>query len=135
MLIVTVLSEDKFRVVAMMDGDCCPALDFLELGEASTEASRAGLLQMLEYVASNGFSNIPSVWSHEVNKEHGIYEFIKGRLRILFFKGANGDIAVCTDGFMKKSPKVDKAAVKKAIVLKASYEAAAGNIIYQRDEE
>ena len=60
-----------------MEQDTCPALEFLLEDEANTRASRNGLLLMLQHVAANGFDGIPAAWSHEVNKDEGIYEFIK----------------------------------------------------------
>ena len=76
---------------------------------------------MLQHVAAHGFAGIPHAWTHEVNKEHGIYEFIKGPLRLLFFKGQGDSIAVCTSGVRKKGQKADKAAVAQAIKMKDAY--------------
>jgi len=118
---VKVLAKAIFEVVAFMDGDDCPAEKFLFEGEATTEASRTGLLEMLQYVAENGFQKVPSSWTHEANKKDGIYEFIKGSLRLFYFKGKEGQIAVCVSGAMKKGQKADKAAVKQAITVKAEY--------------
>ena len=49
MLKVKVLAELRFRVVAVCDGDSCPAEDFISAGEESTKASRDGLLEMDEF--------------------------------------------------------------------------------------
>ncbi len=112
---------DKYTVLGVMDKDQCPTVDFLLEREAQTQASRTGLLQMLEHVAAHGFAGIPAAWTHEVNKENGIYEFIKGPLRLLFFKGQGESIAVCTTGVRKKGQKADKAAVAQAIRAKDAY--------------
>jgi len=126
-----VLAEDAFRVVAALDGAVCPTEAFLLHGESTTAAQRLGLYSMLERVAELGLSEVPSSWFHEANKEHGIYEFIKGPLRLFFFKGRNGDIAVCTTGVLKKGQKVDKSAVQRAVGYKKAYEAALTNKTYQ----
>lgn len=114
------LASSKHQIVAVMDGHECPAFDFLIHGEATTESNRRGLVKILEHVAEVGLQEA-SQWVHEANKEHGIYEFIKGRLRLFFFKGNDGQIAVCTAGVLKKGQKADKAAVKKAADYKRAY--------------
>lgn len=114
-----------------MDGDECPAETFLLQGEATTRSYRLGLFQMLTHVAEVGLAQAPSPWFHEANKEHGIYEFIRGPLRLFFFKGRNGEIAVCTSGVRKKGQKADKSSVLNAIRCKAAYEAAHTAKTYQ----
>ncbi|WP_239224547.1 type II toxin-antitoxin system RelE/ParE family toxin [Comamonas aquatica] len=120
-----------------MEQESCPAVDFLTNEEANTKASRSGLLVMLQHVAANGFDNIPALWSHEVNKKEGIYEFIKGPLRLFYFKGEGNCIAVCTGGARKKGQKVDKASVDHAIRMKAMYWDAvkSGKLEIQKDED
>lgn len=118
------LASSKHQVVAVMDGDTCPAVDFLTHGEATTESSRNGLIDMLDAVSEMGLQGVPGAWLHEANKQLGIYEFVKGRLRLFFFKGVNGQIAVCTTGVMKSGQKADKASVKKAAEFRDLYFAA-----------
>lgn len=120
------LFYEQYQVVAVMDGDDCPAEDFLVEGEASTESSREGLMVMISHIAEYGFQNCPSGWTHEVSKPDGIYELIKGRLRLFFFKGTGKQIVVCTHGIMKKTQKASKQEVSKAKAYKDSYEAAQG---------
>lgn len=115
------LASSKHQVVAVMDGGTCPAVDFLTHGEATTESSRNGLIDMLDAVSEMGLQGVPSAWLHEANKQLGIYEFVKGRLRLFFFKGVNGQIAVCTTGVMKSGQKADKASVKKAAEFRDLY--------------
>lgn len=121
MLNVAVLAESNYSVVAIVDGDRCPAIDFLTQGEVSTEAVRAGLIEMIEKVAECGLQDVPSSWFHEVDKPNRIYEFIKGPLRLFFFKGQNGQIAVCTSGGRKTSGKVDRSVVAKAVRYRDQY--------------
>lgn len=128
---------DRYQVLGAMTQASCPAIDFLTNGEANTEASRQGLLVMLQHVAANGFDDIPTAWSHEVDKKEGIYEFIKGPLRLFYFKGQGNSIAVCTGGSRKKGQKADKAQVAQAIQLKCEYWRAvkSGNLEIQKDED
>lgn len=132
---VKILFEDAYRVVGVMEGDQCASVDFLTQGESSTSAYRSGLANMLEYVATNGLQVMPVAWSHEVDKANGIYEFIKGPLRLFYFKGLNGEIAVCTSGVRKSGQKADKAAVAHAIALKKQYMSAVKNNTYEVAED
>lgn len=116
---VKVLYSEQYEIVAVMDGETCPTEDFLENGEATTQASREGLAIILQHIAENGLNG--AAWVHEANKQEGIYEFTKGKLRLFFFKGANNQIAVCTTGIIKKQQKADKQSVNKAIGYKKEY--------------
>lgn len=121
------LADDKYQVVAVMENGNCAAELFLADGEASTKSARTGLVQMLERVAELGLQNVPNAWLHEVNKPGQIYEFIKGPLRLFFFKGEGRQIAVCTTGVRKSGQKTDKASVVRAVKLHMDYFAAVKN--------
>lgn len=112
------------EIVAILDGDDCPAEDFMNHGDAATESAREGLALILQHVADKGIQNVPTAWFHEANKKEKINEFIKGPLRLFFFKGSGRQIAVCTTGVRKKGNKADKAAVKKAAAMRKQYEQA-----------
>lgn len=118
---VKVLAQGRFRVVAVMEGESCPVEEFLSNGEATTFGSRVGLAEMLQHVANEGLANVPSAWTHEANKESSIYEFKKGPLRVFYFEGKNGDIAVCTSGIRKTGQKVDRQSVNRAVRAKDAY--------------
>lgn len=133
MMEVKILAQGKYKVIGTMDGEECPAEAFLLNGQSSTKASRQGLIEMLSHVATSGLDQLPTAWTHEANKKGKIHEFIKGDLRLFFFKGNNGDIAVCTGGVVKKGQKANKAAVNKAIAMRKEYMAAQNNITYKED--
>lgn len=116
-----ILYESNFRVVAPLEGDVCSAEDFLSNGEKTTQASRNGMRIQLEMIAELGLQGVPSAWWHEADKEKGIYELVKGQLRLFFFKGEGKEIAVCTCGVMKKGQKADKPSVNKSATLKDAY--------------
>jgi hypothetical protein len=124
MKVKIVVAGAECDIVAILDGDDCPAEDFIKDGEAETEGARAGLALILQHVAEKGIQNVPAAWVHEANKKDKINEFIKGPLRLFFFKGKGRQIAVCTTGARKKGNKADKAAVKKAAALRKKYEQA-----------
>ena len=116
-----VLAEDAYQVVAVMDGDACPAEDFIAQGDAKTQAAREGLLEMIGHVAEHGLHGAPSTWFHEANKKEKIYEFVKGPLRLFFFKGEGNQVAVCTTGTRKSGQKADPACVNKAAKYRNRY--------------
>jgi hypothetical protein len=108
------LLEDQYQIVAVLNGDECPAEEFLNSGDQSTKAMREGLAEMLATVAERGFDDLPPGWVHEADKPLKVYEFIKGSLRLFFFKGVGRQIAVCVCGGIKKRKKADPKPVKKA---------------------
>lgn len=120
-MIVKQLFVNQYAVVAVVVGDTCPTEEFLLQGEATTESARNGLRRFLEETAARGLHDIPSAWFHEADKQKGIYEFSKGPLRLFFFKGENGHIAVCTGGVRKDGPKADPSSVAKAAKLREKY--------------
>lgn len=124
---VKVLFDDKYQIAAVMDGERCPSESFMLSGDAGTKAARQGLMTMLEHVANAGLEGVPSSWFHEANKQEGIYEFIKGPLRLFFFRGNGRQIVVCTDGGRKHGPKADKSAVAQASKLREAYKDAMKN--------
>lgn len=115
------LFSDKYQVVAVMDGVECPAENYLAEGEEETCSYRTGLTRMLETVSENGLQGVPAKWFHEANKEEKIFEFIKGPLRLFFFKGCGFQIAVCAFGVRKQSKKADQAEVAKVIKMRKEY--------------
>lgn len=116
------LRSSTYQVLAVMDGNDCPVMRFLTTGEAKQRAYRAKLLVLIERVATDGLQNMPSELVHLVDRERGIYEFVAGRLRLFFFKGAGNQIAICTSGLMKKTQRVDGRSVVAAARCKAEYE-------------
>ena len=90
---------------------------------------------MLDRVSEDGWQGVPAAWTHEADKARGIYEFIKGTLRLFFFKGERGQIAVCTCGVRKTGQKANKAAVDRAARLRDAYfEALKNNTLTMVDE-
>lgn len=102
---VRVLIKDTFEIASVFVGDsCCVESFFAEL-DKSFNSNVADLLSMMEHMATHGFNRLPSGWSHEIDKQEKIFELIKGRLRIPYFRGSGDRIVVCGPGFIKKSQK------------------------------
>jgi hypothetical protein len=115
-VILKPLAIGRFTVLGVVENCCCPVESFL-----STEAARDGLRMFLQMVAEQGLQNLPASWTHEASKKEQIYEFIKGPLRLFYFKGVAGQIAICTGGVRKAGRNADPAAVAKASRLRKAY--------------
>lgn len=135
---VRLIAEGEFEIVALMTGDDCPAEQFLLNGPPDTEASREGLAEMLQHVADRGFQGVPSKWVHEANKKLQVYEFIKGPLRLFFFKGQGRQIAVCGGGLRKTGNKADVGAVAATANMRTAYFLAVEHhtleVVYEEDQ-
>lgn len=129
--------DHKFAIVATMEGAECPVIDFLLSVDPRTEATRVGFLEIMAYLAEHGWHNCSPSWSHEVDKQNEIYEFIKGDFRIFFFKGQGHFVAVCTGVSRKFGQKADKSSVNKAKAMKKAYWSAVrdGTIEVIEDED
>ncbi|MBV5337873.1 MAG: hypothetical protein J0653_08125 [Deltaproteobacteria bacterium] len=123
-MILRPLVSERYSILGVVENGACDADDFISAGEMSEDAWRSGLRTKLRFIAQNGFQNVPDKWSHEVNKPHHIYELVHGKLRLFYFKGVNGQIAICTGGTRKQGKKVDPQMVSKAIRMKQEYFAA-----------
>lgn len=132
-----VLKKGRYTIAAVMEGEGCPAETFITSGETNYQASRVGLANMLERLASSGFANLTSSMTHEANKQHKIYELIKGDLRLFYFKGTGDVIIVCTVGVLKKTQKADKNAVAQSIGWKDMYGTALtnGTLTWETEEK
>jgi len=134
-----VLFADQFTVAAASIGGVCEAEAFIADGESSYESSREGLVVLLDRVASSGLQALSSKHYHKANTNdrYTVYEFIKGDLRLFFFKGSGGVLIVCTTGVIKKGQRADKRAVSEAVELQKNYLMAVqnGNIKWIDAEE
>jgi phage-related protein len=89
---------------------------------SSYKSSVVGMLALFEHVADYGIQHLSDKLSHQIDANNKLYEFIKGKLRVIYFVDA-GKIIVCTHGFNKtQSQKLPKAESEKAIRLKGMYE-------------
>lgn len=120
----------------LLDGEllCDLEQELLEFA-GQYEASVLGLMQFWRNIPRVGPRQLGTAIYHYVDEKNGIYEFIKGRLRVLCFQ-SDGAICVCCHAFLKQSQNTPKAKIKRALVIKNEYEAAkaAGKIQIQAEE-
>lgn len=118
---IKILAQDQYFISSIMKGDKCPIEDS-PLGLDSTFCrAHAGLMDVLERVAETGLQQFPSSLSHAINRNPKIYEFIRGRLRLIYFHGSGNTIVVCTEIVIKKSQKADPQVISKAIEAHDNY--------------
>ncbi|MDT7518995.1 type II toxin-antitoxin system RelE/ParE family toxin [Rhodoferax sp. TBRC 17660] len=123
------IQQAKFHVGAVVQekGDgtlTCDLLDDFNDIEATYEASRNRILEYFKQVAAGGPQALNTAQCHQVDANNKIYEFIAGKLRVLFFQSAKGNLVICTHMFLKKTQKTPPKDVNKAIRAKKEYEKA-----------
>lgn len=103
--------EGAWQVLAVStDRGDCPLLDFLHRLSAETPSHVDGMLALLNRVGNHGPPRNVQL-SHQLRGD--IYEFIKGRIRILYFYGQRR-IVVCTHGLVKKSQRMPSSEIELA---------------------
>lgn len=98
-----------------------PVLEFLRehANIGDQKASVSGLKKLFERYAENGSSALTTDLFHEADKTEKIFEFIKGRIRVLCFKDENK--IILTNGLVKKTQKASTQDVAIAIAAKKEY--------------
>ena len=112
---------NQYKIGAVGNAEACESLDTLMTFGASYQASVDGLLELLDRISQEGLSNISTKLSHRVDENENIYELIKGKLRLFYFKTEEDFLIICTSALIKKSQAVDPKHVRKAIRLKHEY--------------
>ncbi|MEA2084578.1 MAG: type II toxin-antitoxin system RelE/ParE family toxin [Thermodesulfobacteriota bacterium] len=99
-------------------------LTFLRKLNPQYSGSRNRLLNIIEMASeeSTGPTQFHDNISHYVDKENKIWEFIAGRLRLLwFYSPVKNQVIICSHVFLKKSQNTPKSEIKRAVKLKKSY--------------
>ncbi|MCF3485194.1 hypothetical protein GUL16_16045 [Stenotrophomonas maltophilia] len=120
------LEQGAWRVVARIDHrEQCPVEDALNdlAVNPRTQAIAMRLAAIWRAIPREGPHMLPVETYHCVDNENEIYEFIKGRYRVLCFL-AEGRMVIAACVFMKKSQKTPKREISKAISLRNEYLAA-----------
>ena len=121
MQLKTVYSKTR-QVVAVMHGSECPALDALNAMPPNLAKTAKGFDALFRRYAELGRAGLTTELFHEVDKDHGIWEFIKGSLRILCFVAPdNGALLILTHSMIKKQQKTPPSEVNKAIRVLSDY--------------
>ncbi len=108
-----------------MDGDGCPLIDELRNTASNMRAYARGLDALFRRYSESGRMHLPTDLFHEVDKNEGIWEFIKGRLRVFCFVAPDdGSVLILSHHIVKQTQKTQKADIEAAIRTKKSYVAA-----------
>ena len=93
-----ILAKDRFTVTCASKTKggkaTYPVLSELEALAPNRSANVAGLVQLFDLYAKDGWDGLSSQVHHEANKEHKIGEFIKGPIRVFYFEDDAG-LVVC----------------------------------------
>lgn len=116
-----ILAEGKYVISSVLKGGKCPVVESPLCTDSNYSSSFSKLIDVIQRIAANGFQNIPASLSHAVNSKPKIFEIIRGDLRLFYFHGDKNRIVVCTELITKKTPKVDKKVVKRAITAYEDY--------------
>lgn len=100
-------------------GDC-PLLDFLAGLEGGLVKDGRRMLKLFDRVANFGPPRNTEI-SHQLGP--GLWEFIQGRLRVLWFYD-EGKLVICSHGFLKKRQKTSSAELERAQQAQRRYLAA-----------
>jgi len=110
-MIVRTVCSGLYRVLAACtERGECELLSFLNEMEGPIGRAAIRMANLLERTAKEGPSRRTEI-SHQI--EDDIYEFIQGRLRILWFYD-EGRIVVCSHGFVKKTKKTPRRELQRA---------------------
>lgn len=113
------LHEGQYTIHAVCDGRGeAPLLRFLENLGANYRSNRDGMLNLLERCAEHGPPRNADL-KHQLDE--GIYELIKGQLRVVFFTDA-GKLIICSHGFLKRSRKVPRKEIDAANQARRQYQ-------------
>lgn len=102
-------------------GDCA-LLDFLSPGLGDQVAGdKRRMMAFLDWVAHqpNGPPKNPEV-SHQVDSGHGIWQFTKGRIRVLWFYD-EGRVIVLSHGFVKATRQTPSEEIGRAVAAVTAY--------------
>lgn len=101
----------------------CQLLRFLSELSTQYQGSRESLQALLKSIA-DGSRNpqlLPEDKCHLIDSRHGIWEFICGKIRVLWFYDRE-KIILCSNAFLKQTNKTPKPEIDLAIANKIRYE-------------
>lgn len=123
MMRLIILSAHRWRVFAECDrrGTVDVVDQISRHMTGNYRKSAAALVGLIDRCAQHGPRSLPPNLSHECGQ--GIWEFIKGDLRLLYFV-ADDSVVVCSHLFLKKRQKTPGKEVDRAARLRDRYRAA-----------
>lgn len=102
---IRIIAKGKFEIASVVVKDSCCVESFFADLDKNYNSNAAELYNMMAHIAESGFDNLPPGWSHEIDKDEKLFELIKGKLRIPYFRGSGDRIIICGPGFVKKTQK------------------------------
>ena len=113
-----VISKGFYTVYAVAKSrDHCELLEFLNGLGQNLQKDCDRMLALLDRVAMEGQPRNTEI-SHQIKGK--LFEFIQGRLRVLWFYD-EGRLIICTSGFVKKGQKTPRDEIDHSIQLMNGY--------------
>jgi phage-related protein len=117
-MILFEIAKAGYAVYAIgKDEQHCQLLDFLGTIGSNLQKDVDRVLALLKRVSQKGPPRNTEI-SHQIKDE--IFEFIQGRLRVLWFYD-EGRLILCTHGFIKKTQKTPASEIEQAIKTREKY--------------
>jgi hypothetical protein len=116
------LENGQRRIAAVRDEDgACPVLQFLKEAPSCHQGSARGFGALFRRYAQGGRQLLSAELFHEADRENGIWEFIKGRLRVYCFMDGDGHLVILSHGAVKKTQKTSRQDAEQAARLRERY--------------
>jgi phage-related protein len=113
-----VISKGFYTVYAVAKSrEHCELLEFLESLGPTLQKDSDRMIALLSRVATEGTPRNTEI-SHQIKGK--LFEFIQGRLRVLWFYD-EGKLIICTSGFVKKGQKTPRGEIDHATELMNAY--------------
>lgn len=130
-MILQRLTKDVWDVLAVVevhgDGPCCPVVDFLDERAKQTHGQVVGMYDLIDRFGESGREKLSSEHCHRVSRDNepAVWQFRKGRLRVLWFYASPGKVIVCSHGFLKDSEETPRRQVLQVLGVMERYAEAA----------
>jgi Phage derived protein Gp49-like (DUF891) len=113
----------------------CELLDFLEGLEGQLAKNAGRMRDLLNRVSESGPPRNTEI-SHDLDKRKGIWEFIQGDLRVLWFYD-EGKLIICSHGIVKKQRRTPRSEIDRACRTFDAYTDAKARrqLLFEREEE
>ncbi len=113
----------------------CSLIDGIRLHQHQRRASVNRILASFDRMSKEGLSSLNASQFHLANRENGVYEFIGGDLRVMFFKASSGKIVICTHMLVKQGNKASPQDVARVVEYAKAYKLAetAGDLFWLKE--
>lgn len=120
------LEKGLFNVVSVVtqSGEETEIEEFLSGLEHQYSSTAKGFKSLFERYARSGRRELTTALFHEADKSQGIWEFVKGSLRVYCMLDGDGNVLLLSHGIIKKGQKAKKSDIERAIALRDRYDVA-----------